>query len=204
MSSLRYLPATIGTLVKLREQLQLVRRGKEILEMRRDQLIREIYQLLSEIRERERLEKEFLRIYDKVKELYMVMNADNIRSYARVVRRPELRLLYESLMGVKVPRVDILSEPDFSQVTDLAVHALAEELWKLLYRLIEITRKEAAVENLSKELAYINRVVNSLEKNIIPQLNESIHYVEEKVQEESLSEFVRIKKVRDVVQRRRG
>jgi len=204
LSSLRYLPATIGTLVKLREQLQLVRRGKEILEMRRDQLIREIYQLLSEIRERERLEKEFLRIYDKVKELYMVMNADNIRSYARVVRRPELRLLYESLMGVKVPRVDILSEPDFSQVTDLAVHALAEELWKLLYRLIEITRKEAAVENLSKELAYINRVVNSLEKNIIPQLNESIHYVEEKVQEESLSEFVRIKKVRDVVQRRRG
>jgi len=190
--------------VKLREQLQLVRRGKEILEMRRDQLIREIYQLLSEIRERERLEKEFLRIYDKVKELYMVMNADNIRSYARVVRRPELRLLYESLMGVKVPRVDILSEPDFNQVTDLAVHALAEELWKLLYRLIEITRKEAAVENLSKELAYINRVVNSLEKNIIPQLNESIHYVEEKVQEESLSEFVRIKKVRDVVQRRRG
>jgi len=204
LSSLRYLPATIGTLVKLREQLQLVRRGKEILEMRRDQLIREIYQLLSEIRERERLEKEFLRIYDKVKELYMVMNADNIRSYARVVRRPELRLLYESLMGVKVPRVDILSEPDFSQVTDLAVHALAEELWKLLYRLIEITRKEAAVENLSKELAYINRVVNSLEKNIIPQLNETIHYVEEKVQEESLSEFVRIKKVRDVVQRRRG
>mgnify|MGYP000032264405 CR=1 FL=1 len=203
MSSLRYLPATTGTLVKLRERLQLVRRGKEVLEMRRDQLIKEVYNLLSEIRKREELEKELYQLYERIKEIYATIGPDNISSYARTISKPKIRVIYESLFGVRVPRVDFLNVPDFTQISHPAVYQLALELWSLMENLFKIAAKEMAVESLSNELAYINRVVNSLEKNVIPQLIEQIHYVEERIREESLSEFVRIKKVRDVIQKRR-
>jgi len=203
LSSLKYLPATIGTLVKLRERLQLVMRGKDVLEMRRDQLIKEIYYLLEEIKKREDLERELYRLYTKIKELFMISDPNKIHSYAKIVKKPRFRILYESLLGVKVPKIEILVEPDFTQISDPAIYNIAIELWNLLQRLFNITMKELAVESLTNELAYINRVVNSLEKSVIPQIKEQIHYVENRIQEESLGSFVRIKKVRDLLQKRR-
>ncbi len=196
--------ATLGTLLRLREQLQLVRRGKEILEMKRDQLIREIYRLLDEIKRRSELDEEFTALYSRMKEAYMVRGPDEISSYSRAVSKPSFRVLYESLMGVRIPHIDILKEPDLDKITDPALRELAKELWELMKKTIAIGSKEMAVENLSHELAYINRVVNSLEKNIIPQLQENIRYIEVRIQEITLSEFVRIKKIRDLLHKRRG
>ena len=70
-----------------------------------------------------------------------------------------------------------------------------ERLWKVLKRLFELANLEVAVEKLSRQLNYINRIVNSLEKNVIPNLKETIRYVEEKVNEEMLEEFVRLREV---------
>jgi V/A-type H+-transporting ATPase subunit D len=39
----------------------------------------------------------------------------------------------------------------------------------------------------------VNRIVNSLEKNVIPLLQDALRRVEERVLEEELEDFVRVK-----------
>ncbi|RLE85942.1 MAG: hypothetical protein DRJ41_00215 [Thermoprotei archaeon] len=195
MSSLAFLPVSRGTLVKLRERYEVARRGKEVLEMRREQLIKEVFFLMDKLKERDVLEKELLEALDRVSRLRMYKGEGEFRSLSALVKPPKIEVLLTSIQGVPVPQARILEEPDLSEVTDVEFIAAYESLWKVFKPLIELANIEIAVEKLSKQLSYINRVVNSLERNLLPQLKDMISYIEERLDEEMISEFVRLKKI---------
>ncbi|HFC49180.1 MAG TPA: hypothetical protein ENJ59_00450, partial [Thermofilum sp.] len=112
-----------------------------------------------------------------------------------LVKPPKLQMLLESVQGVPVPKVKVVEEPDFSRIIDPEYRKALETLWEALHEMIEIANKEMAVERLCRQLQYINRVVNSLDKNLIPQLREAISRIEEKVSEEEIEEFMRLKMI---------
>ena len=197
ISSLSYLPASRGTLLALRRKLALVRRGKEILEMRRDQLVGEIFRLIGMLRERADIERKYVRALADLAFLRVARGEQEFRSIVGLVRKPEMESLLVSIQGVAVPQVKIVKEPDFSLIKDPEYRKLLERLWEAVKELIEASNIEIAVERLSEQLSYINRVVNSLEKNIIPSLEDAIRYIEEKLDEEMLSEYIRILKIRE-------
>ena len=192
-TQLQFLPASRGTLLRLRERLELVERGKDVLEMRRDQLVKEVFLLMDELRYRAHAEHEYLkaiRVLDRIRSL---RGEHDFISKTNLVKPPKLQVLLESVQGVPVPKVMVLEEPDFSRIVDPEYKKAIETLWDALHEMIEIANKEMAVERLCKQLQYINRVVNSLDKNLIPRLKEAISRIEEKVSEEEIEEFVRIK-----------
>jgi len=186
-----------GALLELRKKLELVKRGKEILEMRRDQLIGEAYRLLSKVEERRRLEERFASILREAQKTYLLMGHRGVDSYSCLVKPPKLRLVRRSLLGVIVPKVVELRRPDPGQLPDPSLRGLITELWDLLKEFIELAVEETMLELICKEISYLNRVVNSLEKRLIPQLEEELRYIRIRVEEQSLEEFVRIKKLRD-------
>ncbi len=192
-ASLRFLPASRGTLIKLRERLELVRRGKNVLEMRRDQLIKEVFSLVDQIRKRSEAESAYIEALQRFSRLRALRGEHQFKSLASIIIPPRVEVVPVSIQGVLTPQVRLEAEPDFSKVLDPELRRALEELWKALKNMIEITNMEIAVERLCEQLQYINRVVNSLEKNLIPQLVETIRHVEERVEEEELGEFVRIK-----------
>jgi len=191
----RFLPASRGTLIKLHKQLNLVRRGKEILEMRREQLIKEVFELMDKLKERGEIEHEYLRVLEEIARLRALRGEYEYRSIANLVKPPKIEVLLVSIQGVPVPQVKIISDPDSSKIKDPEYREAFESLWSVLKKYIELANVEAAVERLGRQLNYINRVVNSLEKRVIPDLQETIRYIEEKVDEEMLEEFVRIRKL---------
>ncbi|MCD6096270.1 MAG: V-type ATP synthase subunit D [Thermoprotei archaeon] len=195
ISSLQFLPASRGTLVKLRRQLNLVVRGKEILEMRREQLVKELFEIMDKLKERGGIEHEYLRVLEEVCRLRTLRGEYEYRSITSLIEPPEAEVLLISIQGVTVPQVRITRDPDLSKIKDPEYRMAFERLWKVLKRLFELANLEVAVEKLSRQLNYINRIVNSLEKNVIPNLKETIRYVEEKVNEEMLEEFVRLREV---------
>lgn len=197
ISSLRYLPTSRGTLVSLRQRLQLVKRGKEVLEMRRDQLVKEIFLLIDKLKLRSILEDSFVNNLKRISRLRLTIGELDFHSKANLVRPPKLDALLVSIQGVPVTQVRVLEDVDLSKLKDPELEEAIEKLWDSLKGLIEIANIEVAVERLCQQLAYINRIVNSLDRNIIPQLEEAIRHIEEKLEQESLEEFIRLKKLSD-------
>ncbi|RLE82607.1 MAG: hypothetical protein DRJ52_01970 [Thermoprotei archaeon] len=195
LTSLRYLPASRGTLLKLRRQLELAKRGKSVLEMRRDQLVKEIFTLIDRLKERPKIEEKYIKALEDLSLLRLKRGEVEFFSIVSLVRPPVLEVLAISIEGVSVPQIKILRKPDYSLVKDPEYRTLLENAWQVIEELIEVTNIEIAVEKLCAQLSYINRVVNSLEENFIPKLEETIRYIGEKIEEEMLEEFVRLKNI---------
>ncbi len=193
--SIEFLPTSRGTLIKLRNKLELVKRGKEILEMRREQLIKEILSLLEIVKRRPLLEHKLTGKIREISKIRLIRGENEFKSIVGLVKQPVLEVLPISFQGVVVPQIKIIEDIDLNNLKDPEIKKLARELWSIIKELIKIVNAEVAIEEIAEYLAYINRVVNSLEKVIIPEIENLIKYVEEKLEEESIEEFTRLKKI---------
>lgn len=185
-----------GALLEVRRRIEIAQRGKEILEMRRDQLIGEAFRIAREVERRRELEESFEALMRRARLAYLVMGHRAVDSYSRLVAPPRVRIVGRSLLGVVVPEVGGVEAPDLAQLPP-QLRRLAEELWSLVKDFVALGAREAALESLCKEIGYLNRVVNSLERRVIPELEEEARYIKLILEERMIEEFVRVKKLRD-------
>jgi vacuolar-type H+-ATPase subunit D/Vma8 len=68
-----------------------------------------------------------------------------------------------------------------------------------LGELLTIAEAEARIESIAQELMLTNRKVNALERVILPGLMETLRYIEGRLEEETLEEFFRAKRVKAVI-----
>ena len=188
-----------GALLELRKQLELANRGKNVLEMKRDQLIKEVYRLMEAVSKRKEIEGRALEIYSMARRAYVLKGPDIIKSYIGLSKPPCFKILYRSFLGVKIPEIRLVDKGDVEQIPDPGLRELARNLRDMIIDLILRSAKEAVIENLSNELMYVNRIVNALEEKLLPQLRERIRYISIRLQERALEEFIRIKKTRDKI-----
>ncbi len=108
----------------------------------------------------------------------------------------------ESIMGVDVPHVT-LSEGErsarlpyaFSEITSEADDSV-RKVSALLPTLIRLAEVEKAVRLLADEIERNKRRVNALEYVMIPQLEETIKYIRDKLDENERAAVVRLMKVK--------
>ncbi|MGQ9468844.1 MAG: V-type ATP synthase subunit D [Nitrososphaerales archaeon] len=196
--------ATKGVLLRLREQLGFIEKGKEILKMKREQLAGEINHLLAEVKTRGELEKEIMEAYEYLKKAYSMLGYQNLQSMSLTVGQIDVSGLTYSVMGVVVPELRIEKEVDISNVPPGIAHEAAEKLSPLLGKIIRLSESEAKIERLVDEFMSTNRKVNALEQIVIPSIASTIRYIEGRIYEEMLEEFIRTKHVREAIRRRRA
>ncbi|MCP8310597.1 MAG: V-type ATP synthase subunit D [Candidatus Methylarchaceae archaeon HK02M1] len=204
MSSAIRAAATKGVLLRLREQLAFIEKGKEILEMKREQLAGEINHLLAEVKIRGELEKGIMDSYEHLKKAHSMLGYQNLQSMALTVSQINVSGLTYSVMGVVVPELRIEKEIDISNVPSGIAYEAAEKLSKLLRKIIRLGESEAKIEKLVDEFMSTNRKVNALDQIVIPSISSSIRYIEGRLYEEMLEEFIRTKHIREVIRRRRA
>jgi len=196
--------ATKGVLLRLREQLGFIEKGKEILKMKREQLAGEINRLLSEVKTRGELEKEIMESYEHLKKAHSTLGYQSLQSMALTVGQIDVTGLTYSVMGVVVPELRIEKEVDISNIPSGVAYEAAEKLSPLLGKIIRLGESEAKIERLVDEFMSTNRKVNALEQIVIPSISGTIRYIEGRLYEEMLEEFIRTKHVREVIRRRRA
>jgi V/A-type H+-transporting ATPase subunit D len=190
---------TRGVLLRLREQLDFTKRGKELLRMKRDNLASETNRLLEKVEARHELEQRLMRAYDALKIAYTTLGYSELRSQASTVKPLEARVRPRSVMGVLVPEIVLGKTPAISSVTNASAYAAAERLSALMKELLDMVEAEARIEIIAQELMMTNRKVNALEMVIIPKLQETIRYIDGRLEEETLEEFFRAKRVKAVI-----
>lgn len=195
MSFVSGVSASPGVLLALREQLDFIVKGKEILEMKRDRLAGEINRLLHEVRVRNKMEDALADAYKLLVQVLMRKGYRNLRTIAKSVGYMELEFSTEMVMGINLMRLKVSKGINYTAFYDPLIQSLVRkfnEAFKYMVRTAEI---ENNIEMLAMELMSTSRKVNSLEKIVIPQYRETIRYVEERLMEDALEEFVRTKHI---------
>lgn len=197
--------ATRMELLRLKKRLNLARRGHKLLKDKRDELMRQLLEVIDEVKElRLSIEKEFQSIVER-----FVLEKASIGSYQveqellLPVKKISVSISKRNIIGVHVPVYakevsgDIIpyGYMNTSGEMDIALN----DFDKSIENLLDLAEKEKAVQLMAMEIEETRRRVNVLEYKLIPSIIETIRFITMKLDEIERSNTVRLMKVRDIV-----
>ncbi len=191
-------------LKKLKARLSTAVRGHKLLKDKSDEMIRRFTILLRDTKTlREGVEAELsevLKQFSVARSLTPAFAAETAFSMPSVAVKADCET--ESIMGVDVPKVEIVSEKRsdglpyaYSEITGEADYSV-QKASDLLPKMVALAQSEKAVRMLAEEIERNKRRVNALEYVMIPQLEETIKYIKDKLDENERAAVVRLMKVK--------
>jgi len=196
---------TKGYLMEMKRRIGFIERGTEFLKLKRDHLAKELTTSIDVLKGRRSKLLEDLRIaYRAVTAAYISLGPTEVKSQASSIKsRLELEVLPRSVMGVRYPYIKVEKEPQITGELDITLSEAAEKVLGILDDILQLAEFEARAERIADELGKTNRKVNALENTIIPSYRQVIKFIEDKLDEESLEELVRMKLIGGALARRR-
>lgn len=188
----------------LKERLKTAERGHKLLKDKRDELMR---RFISLIRENNQLRKEVESyLIDNLKAFAVAKSLKNSLMVEELFSIPskeiELFVEKENIMSVTVPRMhmNITSQNENSEYSYLSSNSEMDDVFatmnSLIDKLLRLAEVEKTCQLMADEIEKTRRRVNRLEYSIIPNLSETIHYIELKLEEAERANLVRIMKVK--------
>lgn len=188
----------------LKERLKTAERGHKLLKDKRDELMR---RFISLIRENNQLRKEVESyLIDNLKSFAVAKSLKNSLMVEELFSIPskeiELFIEKENIMSVTVPRMymNITSQNENSEYSYLSSNSEMDDVFatmnSLIDKLLRLAEVEKTCQLMADEIEKTRRRVNGLEYSIIPNLSETIHYIELKLEEAERANLVRIMKVK--------
>lgn len=194
-------------LKKLKARLSTAVRGHKLLKDKSDEMIRRFTVILREAKRlREEVEKELsgvLRQFSVARSITPAYLAETAFSMPGVSVQAEC--ITESVMGVDVPKITLESKRvgglpyAYSEITGEADYSV-QKAGELLPKMLQLAGTEKTVRMLAEEIERNKRRVNALEYVMIPQLEETIKYIKDKLDENERAAVVRLMKVKSKAQ----
>jgi V/A-type H+/Na+-transporting ATPase subunit D len=208
MAQLSYAP-TKTNLLRLRNDLKFAQQGYELLDQKRNILIIELLALLDQTVDfQNRVEKTLARAFDALEEAVLDMGKLKVQYLTGAVNiSTDITVGSRRVMGVSLPVIETeFTEraPYYSPLgnsfwIDNSLYCFKEVL-KLLGKLSEL---KISVLRLANEVKKTIRKVNALEKIAIPDLKETVHYIESRLEENERDMFVLMKMVKENLEKKK-
>jgi V/A-type H+-transporting ATPase subunit D len=202
MAKLNVAP-TKSNLISLKRQLAVAEEGYDLLEQKRQILVSELMRRLARVRDDQSAAADVLRrAFDALNEAQLDTGSEALeRASLGVTMEHEVELAGQHLMGIKIPRVMVRTEPVSVQFgvggtsanADIAMRRFVE----VLPLLAELAELENAVMRLALELRKTQRRCNALSKIFMPNYRETIGYITGALEERERESFVILKMIRD-------
>lgn len=192
--------------LKLKKRLQLAKRGHKLLKDKQDELIRHFVSLISEIKERRaRMEENLTLGFKEFLSARLLMMDEEVHGFLGLSGvNIELKVDTNRIMNIKVPVFKITKfgtyrSYGFSDTTPEVDKALKylEMVFDEMIRLAELEKK---AKLLAEEIDKTRRRVNALEYLLIPNIEETISYINMKLQEQERSSIIQLMKVKDMIE----
>ena len=197
--------ATRMELLRLKKRLNLAWRGHKLLKDKRDELMRQLLEVIDEVKElRLSIEKEFQSIVERFVLARASMGPYQVEQELLLpVKKISVSISKRNIIGVHVPVYakevsgDIIpyGYMNTSGEMDIALN----DFDKSIENLLDLAEKEKAVQLMAMEIEETRRRVNVLEYKLIPSIIETIRFITMKLDEAERSNTVRLMKVRDIV-----
>lgn len=191
-------------LKKLKARLTTAVRGHKLLKDKSDEMIRRFTVIVREDKNlRDEVERELgeaLAQFAVARSVTPAYGAEAAFAMPAVAVKAECGI--KSIMGVDVPEIQLKEERRgdglpyaFSEITSEADYSV-RQISDILPKLVKLAETEKSVRLLADEIERNKRRVNALEYVMIPQLEETIKYIRNKLDENERASIVRLMKVK--------
>ncbi len=206
--SLENISPTRINLIQTRKMLVLAQSGREVLERKRDILLRELRTSIYES-ERARLVllEALAKAYQAIKDANMTKGSDTVETVAFGSRvESEFLIDFKSIMGVIVPAVDFQSiadaKPDYGFAnTSAQLDKAFKQFYSVLELIAELARAEGTTYQIASDVKRTQRRVNALNYVIIPRYRDLAKRIALVLEEKDLEEFVRTKQIKRMIRK---
>jgi V/A-type H+/Na+-transporting ATPase subunit D len=209
LSSENISPTRIN-LIQTRKTLNLAESGRDVLERKRDILLRE---LRSSIYEAERAREELLyalsKAYESLRDANIAKGSETVTNVALGSNiKADYLIDYRSIMGVTVPSVEFKGtsepKPDYGFAnTSAELDKAFKQFQNILTLIADLARAEGATFQIANDVRRTQRRVNALNHVLIPRYSKTAKWIELVLEEKDREEFVRTKIIKRVIKERK-
>ena len=195
-------------LIGTRRRLQTAQRVKKVLDDKRDVLLKRLDEMIQQATKArdeisEPLSDAYLALYDAYLRLGPLRLEGTAANTPPMV---EADVNVRRIVDVDVPFLT-MSEREMGMTygfadTNVAVDRAARQMRRVLPSIFKAAEFENAIFRLAKELERTQRLLNALEYMIIPRYQGSIRYIQATLEEREREEFVRLKHVKKILERK--
>jgi V/A-type H+-transporting ATPase subunit D len=193
---------TKTNLLRMKNELKFARLGYELLDQKRNILIIELLALMDQTASfQENVEKSLAEAFRMLEEAVLSMGKLKVLEIASAINiETSINIKERRVMGVSLPVVDTTfmeSSPFYSLgntsfwIDSALIHF--KEALKVMGKLAEL---KISVIRLSHEVKKTIRKVNALEKIAIPDLQETLYFIQNRLEENERDMFVLMKMVK--------
>lgn len=191
---------------QLKARLARAQRGHQLLKDQQDELMRHFIQLSRENNRRRQEVRQQIEVGLRAYALAETLTpASMLTDVLTTIQQPtRLQVDQDKMLNIDVPQLTLLDESSSATPTYSYLdtnYAFDEALTKMLAvreKMIALAEIEKKVQLVANELSTVRRRVNALEHLIIPQLEETIQFIERKLAENKRAEKVRLIKIKDM------
>lgn len=193
---------TKSNLIKAKASLELSNKGFELLDKKRNVLIKEMMGLVDRAKT---IQKDvFAKLdeaYEHLQKVNITMGIKNVESIAMSVPKDEsFEILLRSVMGVDIPTIKYEKKPVIPSYgfhnTNPALDAAAQCFREVKYMGYELAEIDNSIYKLAKEIQKTQKRTNALQHIQIPRYKEQVKYIQEALEEKEREDFFRLKRVK--------
>ncbi|MCL2481113.1 MAG: V-type ATP synthase subunit D [Spirochaetaceae bacterium] len=206
---MRNVAPTKTNMLYLKNELKFAKLGYELLDQKRNILVIELLHLVEQaVDHEERVEKALLEAYRTLEyaaldmgrlKLFQVASAVDIESKVTISQR--------KIMGVPLPVVNTTFDdypPYYSPMgTSFWVDSSLNEFKAVVHLMGKLAELKISIMRLAREVKKTIRKVNALEKIAIPDLRETVKYIENRLEENERDMIILLKMIKTRLEKKK-
>ena len=193
---------TKGNLIQTKRSLDLARVGFELLDRKRNIMLREMMSRMSEIEEvQSRIDSTFFAAYYALQKAHVTVGQHTVSQIAETVEiTDDIQLRLRSVMGVDIPEVTLEEQKATLHYGFHNSTASLDDAYVNFIKVKELVAQLAAIENSVYRLAYsikqAQKRANALKNIVIPNLDETVVFITSYLEEKDREEFTTLKVIK--------
>ena len=193
---------TKGNLIAMKKSLQLANLGYNLMDQKRNVLIKEMMTLLDDVKIiRDQITSSYQEAYDALQEANISMGLIS----SIVNSTPEdygISIAYRSVMGVEIPKISYNQQPLKMTYDIERSNSKVDYAYNCFYRVKQLTVLLAEVDNsvyrLANTIRKTQKRANALKNISIPRFESTIKVISEALEEKEREEFTRQKVIKEM------
>ena len=193
---------TKSNLLKTKRSLALAKTGFELLDKKRNIMLREMTSLMHDAAGvQEQIDAAFADAYDSLRRANFTVGQSEILSVANYNIFPDdITIRFRSIMGVEIPVVSYDEKPPVLHYGFAATNSHLDSAYIKFLKVKRLTAMLAAIENSVYRLAFAikqaQKRANALKNIIIPQLEQTAYFITGYLEEKERESFTVLKVIK--------
>lgn len=192
---------TKGNLILAKNSLKLAKQGYELMDKKRNILIKELMKLIDEAKDiQKEINSTFAKAYLALQESNIRMGIRNISDISHAIPLDDsVRLKTRSIMGTEIPLVTVDSKMELAYGYLSAHESLdmaREEFEKVKYLTVKLASVENSAYRLASNIKKTQKRANALKNITIPHYEELTVSMTNDLEEKEREEFTRLKVIK--------